>query len=244
MGTLRQRLAPTLKPIIRRHSAWVGSIVEVTTQSPIVVMSYDDGPEPESTDQVLQALAEHQAHATFFVLLGRARAHGSLLQQTLAAGHEIALHGLTHERLTSFSAREVYRRTLDAKHELEDLTGSPVRWLRPPYGRQLPSTWLAIRAAGLEPVCWGPSSADSQHLSQSTRIEQALKSISAGDIFLCHDGFASLRDGVDDGPAPSVDRLELNRQLLTGLAQQGLRGVSLEEALILGNPFRAAWFKR
>lgn len=244
MGQLRRILASNLKPIIRRHSAWVGSIVEVTTNEPTVVLTYDDGPEPGGTEHVLQALADHQATATFFVLLGRARTHPELLAEILAAGHEIGLHGLTHERLTQFPWYEVRRRTKTAKAELEDLIGLPVRWFRPPYGRQLPSTWLAVRSTGLEAVCWGPSLADSQHLPQAEQLSRALSNTKAGDILLCHDGFATIRDGVDDGPAPAVDRLELNRRLLAGMAAQGLRGVSLGQALGAGTPFRAAWFKR
>lgn len=244
MGWLRRAVAPVLKPAIRRHSAWVGSIVGVTTDSPVVVMSYDDGPEPGGTEAVLAALAEHQATATFFVLLTRARQHPGLLAEVASAGHEIALHGMNHERLTQLPWREVRRRTIAAKAELEDLSGRPVRWLRPPYGRQLPATWLAIRSAGLEAVCWGPSSADSQPWTQAAQLEHALKDLKAGDIMLCHDGFATLADGADDGPAPAVDRLALNRLLLEGMAQRGLAGVSLERALSGGTAFRAAWFKR
>lgn len=244
MGRIRRELASTLKPVIRRHSAWVGSIVEVTTTAPEVVLSYDDGPEPGGTDQVLQALAEYQATATFFVLLSRVRAHPEMVLEIVAAGHEIGLHGLNHERLTQLPASEVRRRTASGKKELEDLTGQPIRWFRPPYGRQLPSTWLAIRAAGLESVCWGPSSADSQHLPQNEQLERALSNTKAGDILLCHDGFATARDGVDDGPAPAVNRLELNRGILAGLESRGLHGVSLGNALHPGTAFRAAWFKR
>lgn len=207
-------------------------------------MSYDDGPEPGGTEQVLEALAEHEATATFFVLLTRARKQPGLLAEVRSAGHEIALHGMNHERLTLLPWHEVRRRSMAAKAELEDLTGTPVRWLRPPYGRQLPSTWLAIRSAGLEPVCWGPSMADSQPWAQSAQLEHALGGLKAGDILLCHDGFATLADGADDGPAPAVDRLDLNRRLLAGMDERGLQGVSLEQALAGGTAFRAAWFKR
>lgn len=244
MGQLRRILATNLKPFIRKHSAWVGSIVAVTTNEPEVILTFDDGPEPGGTDKVLQALAEHGATATFFILLSRARAHPELLAEVLAAGHEIGLHGLTHERLTQLPWYEVRRRTKAAKKELEQLTGRPIRWFRPPYGRQLPSTWLAIRSTSLQSVCWGPSSADSQHISQEEQLVQALDKTKAGDILLCHDGFASFQDGVDDGPAPAVDRLDLNRRILAGMAEKGLRGVSLEHALSNGTVFRAAWFKR
>lgn len=244
MTSLRKALAPRLKPLIRRHSAMVGSIVAVRTEQPHVVLSYDDGPEPGGTEQVLQALAERGWTATFFVLVSRARLYPHLLDQTVAAGHEIALHGLTHERLTTLPPAEVLRRCRDGKHELEDLVGRPVRWLRPPYGRQSPATWAAVRRAGMDAVVWGPTSWDSRTATTEERLAKALTGLRAGDILLGHDGFADARDGIDDGPPPLVNRYALGRELLAGIAAKGLEGVSLEVALASGTPFRAAWFKR
>lgn len=245
MTALRAALSPRIKPFISRHSAFIGSVVAVETQAPHVVLSYDDGPEPGGTERVLEALAGRGATATFFVLLSRARLHPDVLAQTVAAGHEIALHGLTHQRLTELSMKEVRRRTTDGKNELEDLTGAAVRWMRPPYGRQTLATWHAVRSAGLEAVLWGPTSWDSRSdVSNEQRVQKALTGIAAGDILLGHDGFANAVDGVDDGPAPVLDRYGLACSLLDGLADRGLQGVSLSSALSVGSPRRAAWFKR
>ena len=244
MVSIRHAAGLRIKPVVRRHSAFVGSVVEVRTERPEVVLTYDDGPDPRGTAQVLRALAEHGATATFFVLLTRARKHPSMLEEVLAAGHEVALHGLDHLKLTSLPAREVRRRCVAGKHELEDLIGRQVRWIRPPYGRQTLATWRATRASGLEPVLWGRSSGDSQNFSPAERLRHALDGVKAGDILLGHDGFATAMDGADDGPEPAVDRYLLGHDLLAGLRDRGLEGVSLGNALLTGTPFRAAWFKR
>ncbi|MFQ4147848.1 polysaccharide deacetylase family protein [Arthrobacter sp. LAPM80] len=244
MTSLRHAVASRVRPIIRRHSAFIGSVVAVDTQRPEVVLSYDDGPDPGGTAQVLAALAEHGATATFFVLLTRARKHPSVLADVIAAGHEVALHGLDHSMLTTLPAVEVRRRCLAGKHELEDLAGVPIRWLRPPYGHQTLATWRATRASGLEPVLWGRSSGDSQDFPPAERLRYALTGVQAGDILLGHDGFATVHDGADDGPEPAVDRYRLGCDLMAGLRDRGLEGVSLGNALLAGTPLRAAWFKR
>jgi peptidoglycan/xylan/chitin deacetylase (PgdA/CDA1 family) len=234
----------TAKRFLQRHSGVVGSVTEVRTVSPEFVLTYDDGPEPGGTDRILTALAAHGASATFFVLLSRARRYRSLLSDVAAEGHEIALHGLDHRALTEFSAAEVWRRTTDGKRELEDLSGQPVRWLRPPYGQQTLLTWRASRRAGVEPVLWGPSTCDALDLTQAQRVDRAVSGAHAGTILLAHDGFAGPLDGVDDGPEPRLDRGELTNGVLAAYRDRGLVGRSLGSALEAGTIVRTAWFAR
>ncbi|MCU1574846.1 MAG: Peptidoglycan/xylan/chitin deacetylase, PgdA/CDA1 family, partial [Micrococcaceae bacterium] len=197
------------KPVVRAHSGFVGSIVAVDTAVRKIVLTYDDGPEPGGTDSILKVLDERKLSATFFVLLSRARRHPGLLGEVVAAGHEVALHGLDHQRLTGFSFREVAQRTRDGRAELEDLTGSKVEWVRPPYGRQTLASWRAVQSAGVKPVMWSATSWDSKEVHQTDRIRKAMTGAAPGAILLSHDGHAGPADGVDDGPSPSLDRGEL-----------------------------------
>lgn len=244
MSRLVRDAPRAMKRFLQRHASFVGSVTEVRTDLGEVVLTYDDGPEPGGTDRVLAALARHQATATFFVLLSRARPYRSLLDEVVAEGHEIALHGIDHRPLTSFSPEQVRTRTADGRRELEDLSGQPVRWMRPPYGRQTLATWRAIRHAGVEPVLWGRSSWDSQDISQAERVGKAVHGIRAGAILLAHDGFATAMDGVDDGPAPVLDRGELTDRVLQEYRTHGLSGRSLGAALANGTRVRTAWFAK
>ena len=232
------------KPIIRAHSGFVGSVVAVDTAVRNIVLTYDDGPEPGGTDSILKVLDERQLSATFFVLLSRARRHPGLLGEVAAAGHEIALHGLDHRRLTGFSFREVAQRTRDGRAELEDLIGSRVEWVRPPYGRQTLASWRAVQSAGLMPVMWGATSWDSREMPQSDRIRKAMTGAVPGAILLSHDGHAGPADGVDDGPSPSLDRGELTAGIVDACEDRGLGAWSLRDSLQHGTPVRAAWFKK
>jgi peptidoglycan/xylan/chitin deacetylase (PgdA/CDA1 family) len=206
-----------------------------------VVLTYDDGPEPGGTDKVLRALADAGATATFFVLLSRVRRYPALLAEVAAAGHEIGLHGVDHRPLTAFDAATAEHRTADAKAELQEALGRPVSWFRPPYGSQSPVTWRAVIAAALTPVLWTVTLRDWLDVPATERLDAACDFDEPGAILLGHDGFASLDDGVDDGPAPVFDRGDLARRLLDRYDGMGLTGCSLGRALESGSPVRKVW---
>jgi peptidoglycan/xylan/chitin deacetylase (PgdA/CDA1 family) len=214
--------------------------VDTHAERPHVVLTYDDGPEPGGTDAVLEALADTKATATFFVLLSRTRRYPQLLADTVAAGHEIALHGVDHQRLTLLDPSDVARRTTDARHELEDTIGRAVRWFRPPYGGQSPATWRAICDTGLTPVGWNVGCRDWVDLPNDVRLAQA-RAMDKGAIIMAHDGFAAGLDAADDGPAPHVDRGELSRELISVCTEKGFLCRSLEQALESGEPARRVW---
>ena len=235
-----------LKHALRRAGSSVGSVEAVRTAEPEIVLTFDDGPDPVGTPAVLDALAAHGATATFFVLLTRVRRHPGLVERARREGHEIALHGVDHQPLPRFSYADARTRTAAAARELEALTGTTVRWFRPPYGAQTPRSWLAVRRAGLVPVLWGPTTWDWRDLAQDDRVAKAQEGARAGAVVLAHDAFAGATDGaVDDGHglrAPDVDRFDLVDRVLQTYAASGLRGRSLGDALQHGSLVRSARF--
>jgi peptidoglycan/xylan/chitin deacetylase (PgdA/CDA1 family) len=233
-----------LKPVVKACTTPVGSVRGICTRLPHAVLTYDDGPDPVGTERVLDALAASGATATFFVLLDRVDKYRTLLHETVAQGHEIALHGIDHRRLTKFPAAEVGARVGAGKRRLEDELGKPIRWFRPPYGAQTPATWLAIRRAGLEPVLWGPTAWDWLDAPVAELAERAMERMSQGSILLAHDGYASDPDEPSGRPAPGFDRGELTTLVLEALSGRGLSGVSLADALREGVADRWAWFRR
>lgn len=235
MPPARSVLSPRARILgfIRRHGGSVlGSITATTSDA--VVLTFDDGPDPDQTPHVLDALAAHDATATFFVLLTRVREHPELLRAVSAAGHEIALHGGDHRALTSFSGAEAASRLARARIELEAVTGTPVRWYRPPYGAQSPTSWRAVRRTGLVPVLWSGTLHDSAAVDAARRADAADRAAAAGRIVLAHDGIADQRDGVTDPPAPVADRVTLVRHFLDLCSDRGLPVRSLHDALAAG----------
>ncbi|WP_020076744.1 polysaccharide deacetylase family protein [Cryocola sp. 340MFSha3.1] len=227
--------------LVRRAGAPVGSVMRVRTEEPVVVATFDDGPSFR-TATVLSALADAGATATFFVLLSRTRRDPGLLDDILGGGHELALHGPDHRRLTTLPPDSLAGRMRDARAELEDLAGRPIHWFRPPYGAQSLRSWRAVKAAGMEPVLWGPTLADWRDAPHDERLRLAL-SAERGAIILGHDGHADAVDGVDDGPAPTVDHATLLPEVVAGYAARGLRLTSLGTAAANGRLVREARFR-
>jgi peptidoglycan/xylan/chitin deacetylase (PgdA/CDA1 family) len=202
----------------------------------------DDGPDPLQTPRALEVLDRHGSTATFFVLLTRVRRFPALLDEVMAGGHEIALHGPDHLPLTSFGFSAALRRTRDAKFELEERIGAPVRWFRPPYGSQTPTTWAATRRAGLSPVFWSATTWDWKPATAQERIAKALEGARSGTILLAHDGFAGAEDGVPASPPPLPDRMGLLDEVLSRYRDHDLACTGLSEALTQGSPILTAQF--
>lgn len=219
------------------------SVVAVRGPTRSVVLTYDDGPTPGVTEGLLPVLAAAGATATFFVLLTRLRGSLGLLREMLAAGHEVGLHGPDHRRLTSLEPDVLPGRFRDAKAELEDLTGVPVRWSRPPYGAQDGASWSAALSAGLTPVLWSLHCLDWETHPLDVHLAELRSADPAGSIVLLHDGFADARDGVDDGPPPDLDRVALTRGVLDELGSSGLTGSSLDRALAGTPPVTRPWLE-
>jgi peptidoglycan/xylan/chitin deacetylase (PgdA/CDA1 family) len=209
---------------------FLGSVVSLRTGEGIIVLTYDDGPDPGSTPQVLDALRRHGLTATFFVLVERAAKHPELLRRVVDDGHQVGLHGLDHQRLTSMSRQRAHEHVATGKRELESLLGQRVHYFRPPYGAQSVHTLNSARRLALTTVLWSASAWDWRSVSQRERVEGALLECRPGAILLAHDAFGS---SVGDGCAepPAVDRAELLSMLVVALQDKGYRFVSLAEGL-------------
>ncbi|WP_399343442.1 polysaccharide deacetylase family protein [Umezawaea sp. Da 62-37] len=249
IGSLASRVAGRLSPASKRRVrratdgvlSPVGSVRGVRTSARVVALTYDDGPDPEGTPAVLEALGELGVLATFFVLVERAEGHPALLRRILDEGHEVALHGIDHSRLTERSAGEVRRLLVEGKRRLEAVAGRRVRLFRPAFGAQSVGTFLAARRAGLDPVVWGPTVSDWVDGTAVEVAARALPAVHPGAVILLHDGF-EVPVG-DETPRPTFDRGDVTRSLVGALRGEGYEVMSVGGLLGCGQVWRTAWFR-
>ncbi len=120
-----------------------------------VALTFDDGPDPESTPQFAAVLADRGIRATFFMLGSMVAKAPQLARDLAAAGHEVGVHGWHHRYLTVRGLRETRADLHRATDLIASATGTRPRLFRPPYGVLSGPALLAARELGLTPLLWG-----------------------------------------------------------------------------------------
>jgi peptidoglycan-N-acetylglucosamine deacetylase len=161
-----------------------------------VALTFDDGPHPEATPEVLAVLRRHDVRATFFVLGSRLTREPALGRAIAADGHEVAVHGWDHRCLLTRGPRAVHDDLARTADVVERVTGArPVR-VRAPYGVFTTPALLAARRLGLTPVlwtCWGYD----WHRSATPASVTAtvLRGLRGGGTVLLHDSDVAAAPG-------------------------------------------------
>lgn len=149
-----------------------------------VALTFDDGPHPCYTEELLDGLKERGIHVTFFVTGEHAEIHPDVIKRMQEEGHLIGNHTYSHMQLRRGN-REIFKEELIKTNEiLEEITGQEVVYVRPPYGswdksfekelNMFPVLWT------VDPLDWCSSNAD--------RITQKIVSnVKENDIILMHD---------------------------------------------------------
>ncbi|WP_298208172.1 polysaccharide deacetylase family protein [Ferrimicrobium sp.] len=153
-----------------------------------IALTFDDGPDPISTPQVLDILERNAVKATFFVLGEMVDRQPQLIRDILAAGHELGVHGYWHKNHLFRSARSIrydIARTLAA---VEAAGGVRPTWYRPPYGVVTRADLTAAHAEGLRIVLWGTWGRDWRRQASAVSVMADLRSrLRPGSTILLHD---------------------------------------------------------
>jgi peptidoglycan-N-acetylglucosamine deacetylase len=173
-------------------------------------LTFDDGPDPVWTPAILDALADHPAPATFFVIGERARAHPDVVAAVLARGHQVQLHCHEHVRHTEAGRAAIERDTVRALEVLGELGVRPTRW-RTPWGDQAPWTAEIARAHGLELVGWTVDTEDWRGDRAETMFAAIAAQLRPGAIVLLHDGL-----GPGSRRAGCEETVRLTRRIVAG----------------------------
>ena len=152
-----------------------------------VALTFDDGPQPGSTDRVLDALAELQVRATFFCVGKNARAHPQLVRRIDAEGHAIGSHSMTHPHPRALSLRQLAAEYADGRAVIEDILGRAVPLFRPPHGHLNPASAFLIRRQGLQPWLWSVDPTDWRPGISTAQITSVAVRAGSGDVVLFHD---------------------------------------------------------
>jgi len=215
----------------------LGTITHVSTTHPLVALTFDDGPHPESTPRLLQILEHHKARATFFMVGEAAQRQPHLVRLVAQSGHAIGNHSWDHPSFPLLSRRE-RRRQLQACQDVLSPWGQ--RLFRPPFGHQTLASRLDAWWMGLEVVTWSIAPEDWLGRDAQWMVESVINQIQPGSVILFHDSLCTLEEGSNPDREPTLDAVN---QLLERLHQR-FGFVTLPELFEFGEPQREMWWQQ
>lgn len=119
-----------------------------------VALTFDDGPDPDSTPAILETLDSLGWKATFFCLGSQVRRAPGLARELVERGHEVAVHGDDHRSHLLRSPWATVADVARARDCIEEVTATKATWFRPPYGGVALPSWFAGMKTGLQMVLW------------------------------------------------------------------------------------------
>jgi peptidoglycan/xylan/chitin deacetylase (PgdA/CDA1 family) len=195
------------------------SLCRVQTERKLVALTFDDGPDPESTPALLDLLARRNIRATFFCIGERVARQVELARRIAAGGHSIENHSHRHQFWTNLLAEEKLEADLaQAQEEIRRVTGRAPAWFRPPMGLTNPRVFRAVRKLGLRMAGYTARGLDLRAHGPEQVVARLLRRLRPGAILLLHDG------GV-----PGVRLTATLTMLVDQLEAEGYHCVRLDE---------------
>ena len=170
--------------------------------APCVALTFDDGPSGRFTRRLLEGLEERGVQATFLLCGYRLETYGELAERIQAAGHEIGLHGYSHENMSQMSRKELIREIEKTRDLLPQ--GCEAVFLRPPGGASTALVEQVAKEQGLAILHWSVDPKD-WFVHDASAVEAAvIGTVQDGDVILLHD----LSDSSVDAALSIVDTLQ------------------------------------
>ena len=203
------------------------NMVRLNTDQRIVALTYDDGPNPPYTDQLLDVLATHKVKATFFMIGNRIERHPETVNRVIAEGHQIGNHTYSHPLLgflPPFCIQREIERTDDLLQQYGIATDSVFR--APMLTRFLPVAYVLAKLDRTHISCnvwsWDWTTQNPDKIAE-TVLKKTLSSTGAGSIIVLHDGKAENKKANRSGTIEATDRI------ITALKQDGYQFVRLSD---------------
>lgn len=175
----------------------------------VMYLTFDDGPNPPYTSQILKVLDKYNAKATFFVLGQQVQSYPSLVSAEVAAGHTLGNHTWDHQSLAGMSQAQFNKEVLETKRLLGSRGTS---CLRPPYGARDSFTSRYAAQAGYSLQFWDIDTRDWSRPGVNKIVNTVVSQARPGAVVLMHDGGGNRTQSV-----AALD------QILTKLTAQGWR---------------------
>jgi peptidoglycan/xylan/chitin deacetylase (PgdA/CDA1 family) len=214
----------------------MGTITGILTREKVVALTFDDGPHPEFTPQLLKILAKYQAQATFFMVGQSARLYPDVLKDVAQGGHAIGIHGWDH---SSFLAISPWEQRKQIRSCAQVIAPYAHHIFRPPYGHQNLASHLNVWSLGYEIIGWDLDAADWLFHDSYSIVDTLTENLQPGSIVLLHDAIHLPEAGVNIDRQSTLDAVDL---LLDRLSND-LKFVTVPGLFQYGIPRRVNWYR-
>jgi peptidoglycan-N-acetylglucosamine deacetylase len=189
-----------------------------------IAITFDDGPDPRFSEQVLDVLKEYNVPATFFVMGSRAIAYPEIVNRMVEEGHIIGNHTYFHPNLVKEADLATLEREVTRTEDtLNEIIGYRTKLFRAPYGFLYNELVEKLAELNYSIIVWSVDSLDWQEDPPAQIAANVLDSVEPGAIILMHDG--------GDWDADRTNTIESLRQILPSLKEQGYEFVTVPNLL-------------
>lgn len=204
------------------------------SSSKSIALTFDDGPDPVYTPQLLDLLKKHNAKATFFVVGVQAEQHPELLRRMHEEGHLIGMHNYVHKSNWMMRPKTVKQQISQTSAIIEQITGKPAIYYRPPWG--VVNFFDFGNLGHIQIILWSAMFGDWRKKVGAERLYKRMKKhCTPGEVLLLHDCGVTL--GADE-EAPANMLIALERFLQDADAK-GLKCVRTDELIRETDVYRA-----
>lgn len=179
-----------------------------------VALTFDDGPHPKVTQQILRTLKKYDAKATFFVVGDSVKKYPKVLKEVSDAGHEIGNHTFNHVKLTTLSSKQIQSQIQSTDTAVKSVIGQNTTVFRPPYGAYNNSVKKQLKVPN---VLWTIDTLDWKHHNPTKTLQVVKANAKNGSIILMHDIHQTTADALDS--------------VLAALQKQGYEFVTVSELM-------------
>ena len=195
---------------------------QVSTEEKAIALTFDDGPHPKYTAQILDILKEYGVKATFFVIGKNAELCKDVVKRCAEEGHEIGNHTYTHATADACSYETLKEEIGKTERIITSLTGRTPYLFRPPTGLCNQNTVALSKELGFKTIVWNVDTRDWAHTRTERIISSVLGNVKSGSIILMHDYI--------DPPSYTPEAL---RVIIPELIARGYTFVTVSELLEL-----------
>ena len=215
----------TVGVLFLRLRMFVDAVVRGPSGARGVALTFDDGPDPDTTREVLEILSKRGVKATFFVIGKKAEQHPDVVRDIVDAGHAIGVHSFAHDRLFSLRGARRVRDDLErAVRTIEEITKTRPVLFRPPIGHTSPTIARVADELDLIVVGWTVAARDG---IERTRVQDVVTRVDRG----LEDGaIVAMHDAAERGGRKPAGVSALGA-VLDAIDAKNLTVVPLEEFL-------------